>query len=75
MQIATDISYSHPGRVLVVEPNIGFLNSDIPNLVLVSKEKAFEEAHIHVLLVDHIEFQKDDIPMGKIIDTRGVWRN
>ena len=75
LQIATDISYSHPGRVLVVEPNIGFLNSDIPNLVLVSKEKAFEEAHIHVLLVDHIEFEKDDIPMGKIIDTRGVWRN
>ena len=75
LQITKDISYSHPGRVLVVEPNIDFLNGDISNLELVSKEKAFEEAHIHVLLVDHVEFEKDDMPIGKIIDTRGVWRN
>lgn len=75
LQITIDVSYSHQGRVLVVEPNIDSLPREISNLELVSKEKAFEMAHIHVLLVDHVEFKKQDIPVGKIVDTRGVWRN
>ena len=75
LQITIDLSYGHQGRVLVVEPNIDSLPREIPNLELVSKEKAFEMAHIHVLLVDHVEFKKQDIPVGKIVDTRGVWRN
>lgn len=75
LQITIDFSYSHQGRVLVVEPNIDSLPREISNLELVSKEKAFEMAHIHVLLVDHVEFKKQDIPVGKIVDTRGVWRN
>jgi UDP-N-acetyl-D-mannosaminuronic acid dehydrogenase len=75
LQITTKFSYSHQGKILVVEPNIHSLPGDISHLELVTKEKAFEVAHIHVLLVDHVEFETGDIPRGKIVDTRGVWCN
>lgn len=75
LQIAKDVCDSHPGRVLVVEPNITSLRGGMVNLELVSKTMAFEAAHIHVLLVDHMEFESHDIPAGKIVDTRGLWRN
>lgn len=75
LQITMDVACNHQGGVLVVEPNIDSLPKEISNLELVTKEQAFEIAHIHVLLVDHVEFNKQDVPAGKIVDTRGVWRN
>ena len=78
LTIAQKISATHPGRVLVVEPNIEELPSMLANSSLIHKnsEQALNEADVVVLLVDHKAFK--DIPLValrkcKVIDTRGMW--
>ncbi|WP_223616173.1 UDP-N-acetyl-D-mannosamine dehydrogenase [Pseudomonas sp. BF-B-30] len=75
--ITQQIAATHPGRVLVVEPNIHELPAKLAGkLTLRSLEQALAEADVVVLLVDHKEFK--EIPATtledrKIVDTRGIW--
>ncbi|MGS2722715.1 UDP-N-acetyl-D-mannosamine dehydrogenase [Porticoccus sp. GXU_MW_L64] len=73
LEIAKKIVEGHPGKVLLVEPNIHHLPSNMNNNLLVGLDKAFEEADIHVLLVDHHEFKRVTPNSSYVIDTRGIW--
>jgi len=73
--IAQQVVASHPGRVLVVEPNIEELPEKFSvNLTLASADSAMQVADVVVLLVDHKEF-REIIPHPRqlVVDTRGPW--
>lgn len=58
LKITKKIATTHPGRVIVVEPNIPFLPSGIASLVeLNTVEQALSEAAIVIFLVDHKPFK------------------
>lgn len=72
--IVKELSITHPGRVLAVEPNVKSLPSSIESKVeLVELEQAFNLSDIVVMLVDHREFGKTVPTNIEIVDTRGVW--
>jgi len=75
--ITKQIAAIHPGRVLVVEPNITELPAKLTGkLILNSLEQALTETDVVVLLVDHREFKEipgTSLEGKKIVDTRGVW--
>lgn len=77
VSIAQNVKMSHPGTVLVVEPNIAELPEKLAErLDLVSINSALERSEVIVLLVDHKEFKEFspcDLGAYKVIDTRGVW--
>lgn len=77
VSIAQNVQMSHPGTVLVVEPNIAELPEKLAErLDLVSINSALERSEVIVLLVDHKEFKEFspcDLGAYKLIDTRGVW--
>lgn len=77
LAITQQISASHPGPVLAIEPNITELPSKLAGqLKLVSVANALAEAEVIVLLVDHREFKEIASPKSagsRIVDTRGVW--
>ena len=68
---------THPGRVLVVEPNCHRLPESWERVAqLVHGDEALARADVLVLLVDHKEF-KALSPTGSkaryLVDTRGIW--
>lgn len=71
--IAESITKSHPGMVLIVEPNIKVLPDSLNGAELVEYEEALEKSNIHVMLVDHALFKKKSAPVDFKVDTRGVW--
>jgi len=75
--ITQKIAKDHAGRVLVVEPNIEVLPTNLQEkLELTNSEHAMQEANIVVLLVDHKEFKsisKYQLANNAIIDTKGIW--
>jgi UDP-N-acetyl-D-mannosaminuronic acid dehydrogenase len=73
MHIAEQIIAMHSGNVLLVEPNIQELPKMLQGLDLVSIEQAFNDADIHVLLVDHKELKQQKPSGGLIVDTKGIW--
>ncbi|WP_337239308.1 UDP-N-acetyl-D-mannosamine dehydrogenase [Vibrio cholerae] len=73
MHIALQISDSHAGKVLFVEPNIEELPANIANKVLVDYSQAFNSADIHLLLVDHKQFKVNKPKFGYVVDTKGIW--
>lgn len=77
VSIAQNVKMSHPGTVLVVEPNIAELPEKLAErLDLVSINSALERSEVIVLLVDHKEFKEFspcDLGAYKVIDTRGIW--
>lgn len=78
LAITQRIAEEHPGKVLVVEPNIRVLPEKLEyKFELVSSAKAEESAVIIVLLVDHRQFRNLDRKVygggKKVIDTRGVF--
>jgi UDP-N-acetyl-D-mannosaminuronic acid dehydrogenase len=73
LDITRIISKIHSGRVLAVEPNIEAKPDSMPNIELVSFDKASKEADVQVLLVDHIQFKNIKPSQGILIDTKGVW--
>lgn len=73
MHIALQISDSHGGNVLFVEPNIEALPAKIADKVLVEYSKAFSSADIHLLLVDHKQFKVNKPKTGYVVDTKGIW--
>ena len=77
LEIAKDISKRHPGKVLVVEPNIEGLPEALKETTEITcVEEAIARADVLLLLVDHKEFKA--VPAAtlqgrKIVDTRGIW--
>lgn len=73
MEIVENLISSHPGKVLIVEPNIEALPALLDGGTLVSMLDA-SEADLHVLLVDHKYFRAlKPNTSAPIIDTRGIW--
>lgn len=73
MEIVENLIATHPGKVLVVEPNIETLPEALNGGHLVSMLDA-AEADLHVLLVDHKYFRAlKPNTSAPIIDTRGIW--
>jgi UDP-N-acetyl-D-mannosaminuronic acid dehydrogenase len=77
LMITKEIIETHPGKVIVVEPNI----TNLPQILegkcdLYELLPALEEADIVVLLVDHKGFKDLDRSIYsdiKVLDTRGIW--
>ncbi|PUE49070.1 UDP-N-acetyl-D-mannosamine dehydrogenase [Limnohabitans sp. 2KL-1] len=76
LEITEKVAKKHRGKVLTAEPNIIKLPSNLPlNISLNTIKELLQRAHILVLLVDHKEFKKMELPKQKIIiDTRGIWK-
>jgi UDP-N-acetyl-D-mannosaminuronic acid dehydrogenase len=78
VEITRKLAEMHPGRTLVVEPNILVLPTHMQDLVeLVCVEAAVESSQVIVLLVDHHQFKTMNHPNSnaKVIDTRGIWNS
>jgi UDP-N-acetyl-D-mannosaminuronic acid dehydrogenase len=73
VQIAQQIIAMHSGKVLLVEPNINELPAKFESRALVAADLAFNEANIHVLLVDHKVFKQQKPNSGQIVDAKGIW--
>jgi len=69
LEIVKTLTKRHPGKILVVEPNIESLPDGL-NAELVPHGT---EANIHVLLADHREFKASAPERGLLIDTKGIW--
>jgi UDP-N-acetyl-D-mannosaminuronic acid dehydrogenase len=74
LKIARQLRLAHPGKMLVVEPNIQSVPDGLDGAELVNFETA-TAADVHVMLVDHSQFRKTEAPRGLIVDSRGVWHN
>lgn len=73
LEIAKRLANNHPGRIMIVEPNINTLPDELRSAELTSFEGA-SGADIHLMLVDHNQFKGRKAPEGVIVDTRGIWR-
>ncbi|MNO63057.1 UDP-N-acetyl-D-glucosamine 6-dehydrogenase [compost metagenome] len=73
MQIVKNIVAEHPGKILVVEPNISSLPESLNKAVKMTLEEALDLADIQLMLVDHSEFKNIHVDNGIVIDTRGIW--
>jgi len=78
LKIAQIIADIHPGKMLVVEPNISSLPLNLKDkFQLVETDCALSISDIDLLLVDHKSF-KNNVEISKkgikkVIDTRGIW--
>lgn len=73
LNITKKIANLHSGKTLAVEPNIVANSHKFDLINLVKFENASENADIHLLLVDHIEFKNCKVRSGTIIDCKGIW--
>lgn len=77
LRIATQIAEEHPGKLLIVEPNISELPAGkLSECKLVNQEAAFAQADVIVMLVDHKSFKEtpaEKVQHHYLVDTRGVW--
>ncbi|MCO7188724.1 MULTISPECIES: UDP-N-acetyl-D-mannosamine dehydrogenase [unclassified Pseudoalteromonas] len=74
MQIVQEVRDVHAGKILVVEPNIESVPTQLGEVELVDLEDALSTCDIHLLLVDHKEFKSTEIDKSKlVIDTKGIW--
>ena len=72
LNIAKSIASMHAGQVLAIEPNIESI--DIDKLRLVTIDESLTKTDIHVMLVDHKQFNKIKLHDTYIIDTKGIWK-
>jgi UDP-N-acetyl-D-mannosaminuronic acid dehydrogenase len=75
LEIARSCTSTHPGRVLIVEPNV----QDMPQIGegarLASLDDAQKQGDVHIILVKHREFIDMVMPSGAIIDAVGIeWK-
>ena len=77
LQITEQILNTHPGRLLVVEPNCHRLPEGWERIAqLVHGDEALARADVLVLLVDHKEFKALSLTGSNaryLVDTRGIW--
>lgn len=72
IRIVSSLAHDHPGRLLVVEPNIDVVPSSINSVELVSVVEALQRADIHVYLVAHREFKSGPRPSRAVLDFVGL---
>lgn len=70
LEITKYVAEKHVGKVLAIEPNITSI--DLGKVELVSCDESIRRADIHLILVDHLEF--DDVKFSDklVIDTKGI---
>lgn len=73
LEIAKEISKTHAGRIVAIEPNINELPISLRDVELVGVD--FNNADISVILVDHVEFYNVDFSETYVIDTKGLTRS
>lgn len=74
LEITKALVASHPGSVLVVEPNISKIDEKFgAGIVLTDYENALQRGDVHIALVDHTPFKKATPPSEGIVDTKGIW--
>ncbi len=73
MLIAQQLIALHSGPVLLVEPNIEELPVKLVGQTLLSAKQAYDQADIHLLLVDHKAFKQQGPVRGIVVDTKGIW--
>ncbi|MCL5043074.1 MAG: UDP-N-acetyl-D-mannosamine dehydrogenase [Gammaproteobacteria bacterium] len=76
LEITREIVAIHPGKVLVVEPNISVLPESFERSELVEFDEAMDVADIQVMLVDHRSFKRQkkiETDHEFCVDVRGVW--
>lgn len=73
LKIVRELLKSHSGKLIVVEPNVNVLPNELEQAELVNDWKGGKEADIHVMLVDHKAFKTMSVPLGKLVDTKGIW--
>lgn len=75
LEVARACIKAHPGRVLVVEPNIKELPEIGARADLVSLADAQMQGDVHLILVKHREFIGMAMPRGPIINAVGIeWK-
>jgi UDP-N-acetyl-D-mannosaminuronic acid dehydrogenase len=77
LHITKEISKQQAGKVIAVEPNLQTLPLSLNEYIceLVSIEQANKLADIHVVLVDHKEFKREQLIISEgsfVIDTKGI---
>lgn len=72
LEIARRIASDHPGTIHVVEPHIDTLPTGLANTTLSDYADA-ACSDVHIMLVSHRSFSKNQKPKGYIVDTQGVW--
>ena len=77
LEIAEQIAATHPGRVLIVEPNIAQLPRGlVETCELVDTKYALETADVIAMLVDHKPFKSitpEQLDGHPLVDSRGIW--
>ncbi|MEM6509142.1 MAG: UDP-N-acetyl-D-mannosamine dehydrogenase [Pseudomonadota bacterium] len=73
LNITKQVVNIHSGNVIAVEPNIKSLPNNMTAIELCTLEYAIENADIHLLLVDHIQFREKKVSSNFLIDTKGIW--
>lgn len=75
LEIVFKLGQQLRARLLTVDPFVENLPQNLEGIASLELfEKAYQEADIHVMLVDHSKFKDSNAPSGGIVDTRGVWR-
>jgi UDP-N-acetyl-D-mannosaminuronic acid dehydrogenase len=77
LSISEQVAASHPGNVLIAEPNVEALPESLRDKAeLVEWDEAVQQAEILVMLVDHKEFKMvkpEELQSRLLVDTRGIW--
>lgn len=78
VEIVSDLARQRVGELLVVEPHVNTLPTELANfgLQLWDFDQAIDRANILLLLVDHMAFLQIDRNVVKdkiVVDTRGAW--
>ena len=69
--IAKRLAEQHPGPLVILEPNIKGLPQGFKNAWISHESNV--SADVHVMLVDHQQFRNAACPVGRLVDTRGIW--
>ena len=72
LYITQQLANLHSGETLAVEPNIDELPNNIVNVKLIDLASSLDQAHIHLILVDHVEFKKIQFETEYVVDTKGI---
>lgn len=73
VRIVKELEENTEIQLFAIEPNIEFLPKEFSNTELVSMSYAVDNADLHILLVDHLEFKSIRPNSGSILDTKGIW--
>lgn len=73
LEIARRLDTIHQGPLLLVEPYVDRRPKGFAKAELVDIDRAFGEADLHLMLVDHRLFRERGAPAGTIIDSKGIW--